>query len=44
MAIHAKCTNPASYLKTKPLIYKDFIRKAYWHNHCNYLSMQAQMS
>jgi len=41
MAIHAECTNPKNSLFRILLIYIDFFRKRYWHNHCNYPSMLA---
>ena len=41
MAIHAECTNPKNSLYRIRLIYKEFLKKQYWHNRCNYPSMLA---
>ena len=43
MAIHADCTKSKTRPKINLLIYKDFIKFKYWHNHCNYLSMLANL-
>jgi hypothetical protein len=41
MAIHADCTKPKNSKIINLLIYNDFIKIRYWHNHCNLLSMLA---
>ncbi|AZD94108.1 hypothetical protein C4K13_4705 [Pseudomonas chlororaphis subsp. aureofaciens] len=41
MAIHANCTDTQITKNSKRLIYKDFLKIQYWHNHCTYHSRFA---
>ncbi|SEE40206.1 hypothetical protein SAMN04515675_5343 [Pseudomonas costantinii] len=44
MAIHANCTKTENRYFFKLLIYKKFLKITYWHNHCTYHSMLANLS
>ncbi len=41
MATHANCTKPKIFQNINLLIYKDFKKIRYWHNHCTYHSTLA---